>query len=410
MGGQQSNANKNDGMSMTTMTDTRTTRTHGTVDEIANAVARVLGDAARPIALHEPRFSGNESRYAEECLRTGWVSSAGAYVDRLERELAAFTGAKSAVVTVNGTAALHAALVLCGVGRDDEVLIPALTFVATANAVSYCGAVPHLVEIDERTLGVDAAKLAAYLDATTTRAAGGLVNKVTGRRICALVPMHCFGCPADLDGLLAVCERFGLDLIEDAAESIGSTYAGRHTGTFGRIGILSFNGNKTITTGGGGAILTNDVALGKAAKHLTSTARVPHQWELKHDRVAFNYRMPNINAAIGVAQMERLPDILRAKRSLAERYAKEFAGVSGARFFTEPAGCTSNYWLNTVILEDTGQRDALLARLHEEQILARPAWTLVGDLPMYTGVPTMDLTVTRRLAAGMVNLPSSPHL
>ena len=395
---------------MTTMTQSHAAADLGTVDSVAAAVVRVLGAAPRPIALHEPRFNGNESRYVEECLRTGWVSSAGAYVDRLERDLAAFTGAASAIVTVNGTAALHAALVLCGVGRDDEVLIPALTFVATANAVSFCGAVPHLVEIDERTLGVDPAKLADYLAHTTTRTADGLINRSTGRRIRALVPMHCFGCPVDLDGVLAVCERFGLTLIEDAAESIGSYYNGRHTGTFGRLGILSFNGNKTITTGGGGAILTNDVALGKAAKHLTSTARVPHPWELRHDRVAFNYRMPNINAAMGVAQVERLPELLRAKRALADRYASELAGVPGVRFFTEPSGSISNYWLNTIILRDAAQRDALLQRLHGEQILARPAWTLIGDLPMYTGVPSMELAVTRRLAAGLVNLPSSPHL
>ena len=279
----------------------------GAYSACARAILAALRSAVGPgpLALHEPHFAGNEWSYLKECLDSTYVSSVGRFVDRFEQELAAYTGVKHAVAVVNGTAALHVALRLAGVESGDEVLTPALTFVATSNAVSYCGAAPHFVDAEERTLGVDARALRAYLSGATERHGGGCVNRRTGRVIRAIVPMHVFGHPVDLDGLAAVAHDFGMVMVEDAAESLGSFYHGMHTGSFGLLGTLSFNGNKTITTGGGGAILTNDAALARAAKHLTTTARVPHRWEYRHDEIGFNYRLPNLNAALGCAQLEQ---------------------------------------------------------------------------------------------------------
>ena len=332
---------------------------------VVAALKSVVGE--RRVALHEPSFGGNEWLYAKECLDTGWVSSVGKFVDRFEHDLAEFTGAAHAIAVVNGTAALHVCLMLAGVGRGDEVLVPAMTFIATANAVSYCGAVPHFVEIAEDTLGVDPAALAAYLAEIAEIRDGVCVNRNTGRPIRALLPMHAFGHPADIDGLLAVCARFGLVLVEDAAESLGSYYHGRHTGNFGKVASLSFNGNKVVTTGGGGAILTNDAELAKRAKHLTTTAKLPHRWAFNHDAVGFNYRLPNINAALGCAQLEQLPGFLAAKRRLFALYRDAFAGLSGGRIFAEPEGCRGNYWLQVLLLDqaDADQRDAILAATND---------------------------------------------
>lgn len=379
---------------------------------ILTAVSEVLTAAARPIALHEPRFGGQELEYLAECIRTGWVSSAGAFVDRFEHELASFTGARHAVLTVNGTAALHVALLAAGVRRDDEVIIPALTFVATANAVRYCGAIPHFADSDERTLGIDPSKLAAHLARLAELRDGRCINRETGRRIAAVVPMHTFGHPVDLDSLLSICEAHGLPLIEDAAESLGSLYRGRHTGTLGLLGVLSFNGNKVVTTGGGGAVLTDDADLARSLRHVSTTAKLPHPWEFRHDQVGYNYRMPNLNAALGCAQLEQLPAFLQAKRMLAARYAAAFECVGGVRFFVEPPGATSNYWLNALLLEPehAASRDVLIETLHKERILVRPAWTPLSQLPMYRECPAMDLSVAESLHARVVNLPSSPHL
>lgn len=364
------------------------------------------------LALHEPCFAGNEWRYVKECLDTGWVSSVGKFVDRFEEDLAAFTGVKRAVAVVNGTAALHVCLLLAGVKAGDEVLIPALTFIATANAVCYAGAVPHLVDCDARTLGLDPAKLASYLDEAACVRDGACYNRRTGRRIAAVVPMHTFGHPVDLDALSDLCNRFCIPLIEDAAESLGSWYKGRHTGNWGLLSALSFNGNKTITTGGGGAILTNDEELGRLAKHITTTAKVPHRWEFNHDRVGFNYRLPNINAALGVAQLEQLPSFLEAKRALAARYQAALENVSGVSFFTEPAGCRSNYWLNTLLLEPAcaARRDELLSATNDAGIMTRPAWTLMSRLPMFADAPRMDLSVAQDLERRIINIPSSVEL
>jgi len=363
-------------------------------------------------ALHEPYFVGAEWTYVKECLDTGWVSSAGSYVDRFEEDLAEYTGAKRAVAVVNGTAALHVCLRLAGVVAGDEVLLPALTFVATANAVSYQQAIPHFVDSEAATLGVDAAKLEAYLDSIAEMRDGVCVNTNTGRPIRALVPMHTYGHPADIEGLKNVSERFNLALIEDAAESLGSFYKGRHTGTFGRCAALSFNGNKIITTGGGGAILTNNDDLADRAKHLTTTAKKPHAWEYVHDQVGYNYRLPNINAALGCAQLEQLPDFLQKKRALAKRYADAFSDAEGASFYTQPKHAKSNYWLNVLLLDrdHAKYRDDVLAVTNDRGLMTRPTWELMSDLPMYRECPSVDLSTARDLQRRIINIPSSPAL
>ena len=379
---------------------------------VLSALQSVLPSGNTFLPLHEPNFGGNEWTYVKECLDTGWVSSVGKFVDRFEEDLASYTGVKRAVAVVNGTAALHICLLLAGVKAHDEVLMPVLTFIATGNAVSYCGAVPHFIDSEEATLGVDSLKLAEYLDTVTEKRADGCYNRLTGRRIKAIVPMHTFGHPVDLDPLLEVCQSFNITLIEDAAESLGSSYKGRHTGQWGLLSALSFNGNKTITTGGGGAILTNDDELGRLAKHITTTAKVPHRWEFNHDMIGYNYRMPNINAALGCAQLEQLPGFLKAKRALAERYRQAFTDIPGIRFYSEPANSQSNYWLNTLLLDEecAVQRDALLAATHDVGIMTRPTWTLMHKLPMFSCCPRMDLCVAESLERRLLNIPSSAML
>lgn len=376
---------------------------------ILERIASVVGPG--PVALHEPLFAGNEWAYVKECIDSSFVSSVGPFVDRFEADLSTLTGAH-AVAVVNGTAALHVALQLAGVRPGDEVLVPALTFVATANAVTYCGAIPHFVDCDEERLGLDPAALVAHLSRIATPRAGGCVNRETGRVIRAVVPMHAFGHPVDLDALLALASDFGIAVVEDAAESLGSSYRGRHTGTFGRLGTLSFNGNKTITTGGGGAILTTDPELASRAKHLTTTAKVPHRWEYRHDMVGYNYRMPNINAALGCAQLEQFPGLLAAKRELHERYRLAFAGVEGVRLISEPDHCRSNFWLQTIVLDRplAGERDAILAATNDAGITTRPMWTLMHRLPAFVDCPRMSLEVAESLEARALNLPSSAQL
>ena len=379
-------------------------------ERIVSSIRTVVG--AKPASLHEPRFAGNEWLYLKECLDSTFVSSVGKFVDRFEADLAEFTGAKHVIAVVNGTAALHIALKLAGVQNNDEVLVPALTFVATANAVTYCGAVPHFIDSETRTLGVDAAKLREYLASHAEQRGGQCVNLDTGRVIRALVPMHSFGHPADLDALMSVAHDFSLALVEDAAESLGSYYHGRHTGTFGQMGTLSFNGNKTITTGGGGAIMTNDEALARHAKHLTTTAKLPHAWEYRHDEVGYNYRLPNLNAALGCAQLEQLPAMLAAKRELFRRYQAAFAQVAGATLMEEPGQCQSNYWLQTLLLhpDRASQRDVVLKASNDAGFMARPAWTLMHELKPFTECPHMDLSCALLLSQSVINIPSSPGL
>jgi len=379
-------------------------------EKVVAAIKSVV--CSKNVALHEPSFSGNEWLYIKECLDSTFVSSVGKFVDRFEGELEAFTGAKHAIAVVNGTAALHIALKLAGVKANDEVLIPALTFVATANAVAYCGAVPHFVDSETNTLGIYAVKLRDYLISHTEQRAGQCVNLETGQVIRALVPMHTFGHPSDLDGLLALAHDFNLVLVEDAAESLGSYYQGKHTGTVGLMGTLSFNGNKTITTGGGGAILTNDIELARHAKHLTTTAKIPHAWEYRHDEVGFNYRMPNLNAALGCAQLEQLPSILAAKRELFKRYQDVFANVKGVKVISEPEQCQSNYWLQTLILdnEELNKRDLILKATNDAGYMTRPAWTLMNELMPFKDCPHMDLDCAKSLSQRLINIPSSSDL
>ena len=379
-------------------------------DQIVEAIRSVIGPSRA--VLHEPCFTGNEWTYLKECLDSTFVSSVGKFVDRFEEDLARFTGAKHAIAVVNGTAALHIALKLAGVTAGDEVLMPALTFVATANAVTYCNATPHFVDSEESSLGVDATKLRDYLFSHTEQRAGQCVNRASGRVIRALVPMHTFGHPVDLDGLLAIAHDFNIALVEDAAESLGSYYHDQHTGTFGLLGTLSFNGNKTITTGGGGAILTNDAVLARHAKHLTTTAKLPHAWEYRHDEIGYNYRMPNLNAALGCAQLEQLPAMLAAKRALFQHYQAAFVSLQGVTLVTEPAKCQSNYWLQTLLLDvaQASQRDQVLKATNESGYMTRPAWMLMHELESFRECPRMDLTVAQSLAQRLINIPSSSNL
>jgi perosamine synthetase len=380
--------------------------------DFVSRIETVLGHSAHPIALHEPEFSGNEWSYVKECLDTGWVSSVGKYVDEFEFRLASYTGAKYAVAVVNGTAGLHIALQVAGVEPGDEVFVPALTFVATANAVSHCGAVPHFVDSTEANFGLDPLALGEYLAHVAELAADGFRNRLTGRRLAAIVPMHAFGHPVDMEALLDVAARYKLAVVEDAAESLGSWIGSRHTGTFGQMGVLSFNGNKIITTGGGGAILTDDREVALRLKHLTTTAKLSHRWEFVHDEVAYNYRLPNLNAALGCAQLERLPTMLLKKRQLAEAYADAFADVKEFRFAGERPGRTNNYWLNVVQLADGGieQRDALLQAAANANYQCRPVWRLLNRLSMYEKCPRAELPVAQHLEQSLINLPSSSAL
>jgi perosamine synthetase len=377
---------------------------------VVEAIRSVVGRG--PVALHEPYFAGNEWAYLKECLDSTYVSSVGRYVDRFEAELAAYTGAKHAVAVMNGTAALHVALLLAGVRAGDEVLVPALTFVGTTCAVAYCGAMPHFVDSDERTLGMSAPALRDHLQRIAVVSAGRCVNRTTRRAITAVVPMHTFGHPVDIDGLLQIARDFRLALIEDAAESLGSTVDGRHTGTFGLMGTLSFNGNKTVTTGGGGALLMNDAVLAKRAKHLTTTAKVPHAWDFVHDDVGYNYRLPNLNAALGCAQLEQLPAFLAAKRRLHDRYRTAFACIEEARIVREPADCRSNYWLQALVLDESvsSQRNAILQATNDVGLMTRPIWTLMHRLAPYAHCPRMDLPVAESLERRVINVPSSAQL
>ncbi len=367
-------------------------------DKIIAELSNILPVKEGMVALHEPRFKGNELKYVSDCITGGWVSSVGAYVDKIEADLAKYTGAKRVIPVVNGTAALHLCLYAAGVRAGDEVLIPNLTFVATANAVSYLGAIPHLIDAETEYLGIDIPKLDEYL------------SKIDRSRIKAIVPMHTFGHPVDMDALNALAKKYGIIVIEDAAESLGSLYKGKHAGTLGWVGASSFNGNKTITTGGGGAIFTNDEELGKKLKHISTTARVIENYEFTHDEVGFNYRMPNINAALGVAQLEVLPRYIDQKRKLAKAYEKLFENIEGIDFVKEPPFAQSNYWLVALKLQDPSQRADILARTNAANIMTRPIWRLMSELPMYKACPKMNLENSYHLAERIINIPSSPFL
>jgi perosamine synthetase len=377
---------------------------------VTQAIKNVIGKGPR--RLHEPTFDGNEGRYVQECIKSTYVSSVGKYVDKFEIELARYTGVKYAIALVNGTSALHLALKLAGVKAGEEVLTQAFNFVATANAITYCGATPHFVDIENKNLGIDPIKLQNYLSEISRKIGGRIENVITGRCIKALVVMHTFGHPSKMDELVEIAKKFNLVLIEDAAESIGSYYYKKHTGTMGLMGIMSFNGNKTITTGGGGAILTNDMEIARLAKHLSTTAKISHKWAFKHDEIGYNYRMPNINAALGCAQLEQLPNKLEKKKKLFEKYKNQFSIIKGISIFEEPKNCKSNYWLNALVLDSPSliMRDNILENLNEAGFMSRPGWDLLNSLDPFMQSPSMDLETSNLIFKSLINIPSSPNL
>ncbi len=378
------------------------------------------------VPLSVPKFIGNEKKYLNECIDTTFVSSVGKFVDRFEEDMAAYTGAKRAVVCVSGTNALHMSLMLVGVKRDDEVLTQALTFIATCNALSYIGAYPVFLDVDRSTMGLSPDAMKEWLQKNAEVRKNSRINELdkshdfafqedeyacynknTGRRIKACVPMHTFGHPVRIEGIAELCKEWYIELVEDAAESIGSKYKGKHTGTFGKIGAISFNGNKTITTGGGGMMLFNDEELGAYAKHITTQAKIPHRWEFHHDHIGYNYRMPNINAALGCAQLENLDAYVADKRATAAAYAEYFKNMDGIEFFTEPENCFSNYWLNVVILPDHDKQLEFLQETNDNGVMTRPIWELMNRLPMFENCENDGLENTIFFADRVVNIPSS---
>lgn len=361
-----------------------------------------------PLAV--PKFIGNEKKYLNECIDTTFVSSVGQFVDRFEEDAARYTGAKKAVVCVSGTNALHMALMLVGVERDDEVLTQALTFIATCNALSYIGAHPVFLDVDKSTMGLSPDAVKEWLSRNAEIRDGQCYNKRTGRRVKACVPMHTFGHPVRINELVNICNECHIELVEDAAESIGSRYNGQHTGTFGKVGAISFNGNKTITTGGGGMLLFQDEELGKYAKHITTQAKIPHRWEFRHDHIGYNYRMPNINAALGCAQLENLDKYVADKRETAKRYAEYFAGMNGIEFFVEPENAYSNYWLNAVLLPNKEEQIRFLEYTNDHGVMTRPIWELMNRLPMFENCETDGLENTIMFADRVVNIPSSVRM
>ncbi|HBX50605.1 MAG: aminotransferase DegT [Bacteroidetes bacterium GWF2_33_38] len=358
------------------------------------------------VILHEPTFIGNEKKYVNECIDTTFVSSVGKFVDKFEDLTAEYTGAKKAIVCVNGTNALYLALLLVGVKQGDEIITQPLTFIATANSISYCNANPIFIDVDKETMGLSPKKLNEFLSKNTEIKNNACYNLKTRKKIAACVPMHTFGHPAKIDEIIDICNKYKIEVVEDAAESMGSTYKGKHTGTFGKLGILSFNGNKTITTGGGGMILTNDEELGKFAKHLTTQSKVPHPWEFNHDNIGYNYRMPNINAALGCAQIEKLDFFIEKKRLLATKY-KEFFKNTSLQFFSEPENSFSNYWLNVVLLENREKRNEFLEFTNKNGVMTRPAWTLMNKLPMFQHCQTENIENAQWFEDRLVNIPSS---
>lgn len=374
------------------------------LDEILDfVVGQFSGEA---LTLHRPVFGGNEKNYLSECIDSNFVSSVGARVTEFEQGVAAYCGAKYGVATVNGTAALHIAMVVAGVERGEEVITQALTFIATCNAISYIGAHPVFVDVDKSTLGMSPDALRNFLAANADLKDGVAYNKATGRRFAACVPMHTFGHPCRIDEIAEVCAEFGIPLVEDAAESLGSYYKGKHTGGFGLLGAISFNGNKIITTGGGGMIVTNDEVIARKAKHITTTAKIPHPYEFVHDQVGYNYRLPNLNAALGCAQLEQLDEFVRIKRNLAERYSKFFA-EKGVPFVSEPEWAKSNYWLNAIVLESREERDSFLKYTNDRGVMTRPIWRMMTELEMFKNCQHDGLENSLWLEDRVVNIPSS---
>jgi len=360
----------------------------------------------KTIPLHEPKFSGNEKKYLNKCIESTFVSSVGQFVTEFEEKISKYTNAKYAVATTNGTSALHISMLLADVSQNDEVITQALNFVASSNSISYCGAKPIFVDVDKDTMGLSPSALKIFLENNTIIKNQKCVNKTTGRIIKACVPMHSYGHPCKIDEIKKICKKSNLFLIEDAAESVGSFYKKKHTGTFGELGVFSFNGNKIITSGGGGCIITNNIDLAKKAKHLTTTAKVPHKWDFNHDIVGYNYRMPNLNAALLVAQLENLNDFIMNKRKLASKYEKFFSNID-YHFFKEPIDSRSNYWLNSILFKNRQQRDDFLEECFSNDITSRPIWILMNKLPMFKNAQCGELKNSEWLHDRVVNIPSS---
>lgn len=380
------------------------------IDFVTQSLERALKDKNK--SLHEPYFKGNESLYVNECITSTFVSSVGNYVNKFEQELENITSSKFAIATVNGTSALHLSLVLKGVSLGTEVLVPSLTFVGTVNAIKYCGAIPHFIDSEENSFSIDVDKLRKYLESNTRILKGKTININSGNEIKALIVVHVFGHIGDMFKLKGLCKDFNLVLIEDAAEAIGSYLFDKHAGKFGDICILSFNGNKTVTTGGGGAILTNDEEVALRAQHLSRTARIKNAYYFEHDEVGYNYRMPNINAALGCAQLENLSKILELKRSLYNYYFDFFENISDVLLFREPENCRSNYWLQTLLLKKSSKNmiRQIIENTNKIGIQTRPVWRLIHSLKPYIQCPKMDLTQVETLANRIINLPSSPSI
>ncbi len=379
------------------------------IDQICFAARSVVPAAA---ALHEPEFTGREEDYTSDCVRSGWVSSVGSYVDRIEDDLCTLTGNPFAIATASGTAALQLAYRAVGVGAGDEVIVPSTTFVATAAAASHLGAIPHFVDCEPQSFGIDAKMLQAHIEQTCKKTDTSWVNATTGRRIAAIVVTHVFGHIGDIEEIAALAKRLDIPMIEDAAGAVGSTYHGRHAGTFADVGILSFNGNKIVTTGGGGAVLTANQELAKRMRHLSTTAKAPHKWEYKHDAIGYNFRMPNLNAALGCGQLEQLSSKLERKRRLAALYDAAFGNIDNVRFLIERTDRQSNYWLNAIILDEhvAEHRDDILAALNDAGLSCRPLWYPLHDLPIYKSAPHARMKNAGDLYRRTINLPSSPQL
>ena len=379
-------------------------------DQILTSIQDVTGN--KKTSLHEPIFNGNEWDYLKECLDSTYVSSVGKFVNKFEKSLVNLTGSKHAIAVVNGTAAIHLSLLLAGVKENQEVLTPALTFVATANAINYLKATPHFIDNDEDTLGVDPKKLFDYLNNFTEQRNGECINLKTQKVIKAIVPTHIFGHPCKISEIVDIAKDFNIKVIEDAAESIGSYFKSKHSGTFGLMGVLSFNGNKTITTGGGGAILTDNDDIANQARHLSTTAKLEHKWDYLHDEIGFNYRLPNINAALGCAQLEQLPKLLKSKRLLYKKYEEKFSLIDGVYLFKEPNECKSNYWLQTLVLnnKNKNQRDDILSITNDSGYMTRPAWILMHKLKQFKTNPRMDLSCAESISERLINIPSSSNL
>ena len=380
------------------------------IGELIKFIRKTFGVESDFIPLHEPRFIGNEREYVLDAIDSTFVSSVGKYVDKFEEMMCQITGANYAVATVNGTNALHLSLLLAGVEPGDEVLTQPLTFIATANAINYCQATSHFVDVDKETMGLSPSLLKNHLEQVAELREGKCYNKQTNKRIAACVPMHTFGLPMYIDELVAICNQYNIPIVEDAAESLGSYYKGKHTGTFGLLGTFSFNGNKTVTSGGGGAIVTNDVALAKRAKHLSTQAKIPHKWEYKHDAIGYNYRMPNLNAALACAQLEQLDFYIKNKRELNDNYAQFLVGNGDVKLVQEVKNAKSNYWLNAVILKDKSERDNFLEELNSKGVMTRPIWALMNHLEMFKDCPKSDLSNSEWLEDRVVNIPSSVRI